>query len=142
MYLLDTNVVSELRKGARANAGVTAFYATLRPEDIHLAVQTIGEIRRGLENIRGRGDKEQAARLEAWLDGVVADHAPRILGFDLDAAQVWGKLTSPSPQHPIDKQIAAIAVLYDLTVVTRNTADFEGTGVRLIDPFHDPGGPN
>lgn len=135
MYLLDTNVVSELRKGRRADAGVTAFFAGLRSEDFFLPVQTIGEIRRGVENVRARGDVDQASLLESWLDTLVTEHTPRILGLDLDAAQVWGKLMSPSPQHPIDKQIAAIALLYDLTVVTRNTADFQGTGVRLINPF-------
>lgn len=138
MYLLDTNVISELRKGGRANSGVTAFFATLAAEDIYLSVQTIGEIRRGLENIRNRGDSEQAVRLEAWLDNVVADYSDRILGFDLDCAQVWGKLMSPSPQHPIDKQIAAIALIYDLTVVTRNTEDFNSTGARTINPFSSP----
>lgn len=135
MYLLDTNVVSELRKGARANPGVTAFFGDLRSEDIYLSVQTIGELRRGVENIRGRGDQKQADRLEGWLDAVVSDHAVRILDFDLECAQVWGKLMSPHPQHPIDKQIAAIGLIYDLTVVTRNTADFEPTGVRLLNPF-------
>lgn len=135
MYLLDTNVISELRKGARANPGVSAFFAALKPEDIYLSVQTIGEIRRGLENIRGRGDGEQADRLEVWLDLVVSSYASRIVGFDLDCTQVWGKLMSPNPQHAIDKQIAAIALIHELTVVTRNTADFEATGVRLINPF-------
>lgn len=135
MYLLDTNVISELRKGRRADPGVAAFFSALEPQDVHLTVQTIGEIRRGLELIRSRGDRDQALRLEAWLETVVTDHSQRILGFDLDAAQIWGRLMSPSPQHPIDKQIAAIALLYDLTVVTRNTADFQGTGVRLVNPF-------
>ncbi|MDT3672991.1 MAG: type II toxin-antitoxin system VapC family toxin [Aromatoleum sp.] len=138
MYLLDTNIISELRKGGRANPGVTAFFATLAAEDIYLSVQTVGEIRRGVETIRKRGDCEQANRLEAWLDMVIADYSDRILGFDLDCAQVWGKLMSPSPQHPIDKQIAAIALIYDLTVVTRNTEDFESTGVRNINPFSSP----
>lgn len=138
MYLLDTNIISELRKGGRADPGVTAFFATLAAEDIYLSVQTIGEIRRGLENIRGRGDRQQAERLEAWLDHVVADYSDRILGFDLDCAQVWGKLMSPGPQHPIDKQIAAIALIYDLTVVTRNTEDFKSTGVRSVNPFSSP----
>lgn len=142
MYLLDTNVISELRKGRRAHPGVAMFFTNLRSQDIHLAVQTIGEIRRGVENIRRRSDIEQAARLEAWLDVLVADHASRILGFDLDAAQVWGKLMSPGPQHPIDKQIAAIALLHDLTVVTRNTADFAATGVRLLDPFSENRAPS
>ncbi len=140
MYLLDTNIVSELRKGPRANPGVMAFFASLKPDDIYpddiyIAVQTIGEIRRGVENIRARGDQEQANRLEAWLDLVTSDHAVRILGFDLECAQVWGRLLSPNPQHPVDKQIAAIGLIYDLTIVTRNTADFESTGVRLVNPF-------
>ncbi|MCQ6963963.1 hypothetical protein GPA27_03480 [Aromatoleum toluolicum] len=69
---------------------------------------------------------------------MVADYSDRILGFDLDCAQVWGKLMSPSPQHPIDKQIAAIALIYDLMVVTRNTEDFKSTGVRSINPFSSP----
>ena len=136
MYLLDTNVVSELRKGARANPGLMAFFADLQAEDIHLSVQTIGELRRGVENIRGRGDIQQADRLEAWLDILVSDHALRILDFDLECAQLWGKLMSPNPQHPIDKQIAAIGLIYDLTVVTRNTADFQSSGVRLLNPFN------
>ena len=135
MYLIDTNVVSELRKGARADIGVSAFFAALDPQHIHLAVQTIGELRRGLENVRGRGDHAQADRLESWLDDITSDYAERLLGFDLDCAQVWGKLMSPDPQHPIDKQIAAIALIHDLTVVTRNTADFASTGVRLLNPF-------
>lgn len=135
MYLLDTKVISELRKGGRANHGVTAFFATLAAEDIYLSVVTIGEIRRGLENVRARGDREQAGRLEAWLDKVVTDFSDRILEFDLDCAQVWGKLMSPHPQHPIDKQIAAIALIYDLTVVTRNTDDFVSSGVRSLNPY-------
>ncbi|MFA7605634.1 MAG: type II toxin-antitoxin system VapC family toxin [Rhodocyclaceae bacterium] len=135
MYLIDTNVISELRKGNRANPGVRAFFAELVSEDVYLAVQTVGEIRRGLERIRNRGDREQAERLEAWLDDLVAVYSDRILGFDLDCAQVWGRLMSPHPQHAIDKQIAAIALIYDLTVVTRNTGDFCMTGVRTLNPF-------
>ena len=119
MYLVDTNVISEARKGRNANPGVLAFWQTADPADVYIPVQTIGEIRRGLENIRQRGDAEQAQRLEAWLDTVVSDYRDHILDFDLDCAQVWGKLMSPHPQHAIDKQIAAIALIHDLTVVTR-----------------------
>lgn len=136
MYLFDTNVVSELRKGGRANSGVAAFFATLAPEDIYLSVLTIGEIRRGLENVRGRGDEEQAGRLERWLDVMVSDYADRILDFDIECAQVWGKLMAPGSQHPIDKQIAATALIYDLTVVTRNVEDFKPTGIRILNPFN------
>ena len=135
MYLLDTNVVSELRKGVRANSGVMAFFADLRADEMYLSVQTMGELRRGVENIRRRGDIKQAELLDIWLDSVLADHGARILEFDLECAQVWGKLMSPNPQHPVDKQIAAIGLVYDLTVVTRNTADFERTGARLLNPF-------
>jgi len=135
MYLLDTNIVSEARKGSRANAGVQAFLQSVDANDIYLAVQTVGEIRRGLENIRGRGDREQAQLLENWLELVITEYADRILGFDIDCAQVWGKLMSPHPQHPIDKQIAAIALIHDLTVVTRNENDFKDLGVKISNPF-------
>lgn len=135
MYLVDTNVISEARKGKKANIGVRDFWKTADPADLYIAVQTIGEIRRGLENIRQRGDTTQANRLEAWLDEVVTHYADRILEFDLDAAQVWGRLMSPHPQHPVDKQIAAIALIHNLTVVTRNVDDFVGLGVRLANPF-------
>jgi predicted nucleic acid-binding protein len=135
MYLVDTNVISEARKGAKANPGVQKFFRTTDALDIYISVQTIGEIRRGLESIRYRGDLSQAKKLEKWLDLIVDDYADRILGFDEECAQVWGRLMSPHHQHPIDKQIAAIALIHDLIVVTRNTDDFRGTGVGLNNPF-------
>jgi len=135
VYLVDTNVISEARKGAKANAGVREFFQTTDASDLYLTVQTVGEIRRGLENIRHRGDMPQAKKLEKWLDVVVADYSDRILSFDAECAQVWGRLMSPHPEHPIDKQIAAIALMYDLTVVTRNVDDFRSTGVAIQNPF-------
>lgn len=135
MYLVDTNVISEARKGRRADKGVLAFLAEADPAKLYLSVQTLGEIRRGVENIRGRGDLPQAQRLENWLYWVTSEYADRILDFDADCAQVWGKLMSPQRQQPVVKQIAAIALIHDLTVVTRNTADFQGTGVRVHNPF-------
>ena len=135
MYLVDTNIISEARKGSKANSGVRKFFQTTDGMDIYLSVQTIGEIRRGLENLRHRGDISQSKKLEKWLDQIVDDYADRILGFDDECAQVWGRLMSPHHQHPIDKQIAAIALIHDLTVVTRNTDDFRGTGVALNNPF-------
>lgn len=135
MHLVDTNVISEARKGRNANRGVVEFFGKADPGGLYLAVQTIGEIRRGLENIRHRGDLAQAKKLEKWLDLLLADYAARILGFDTDCAQVWGRLMSPQPGNPIDKQIAAIALTHDLTVVTRNLDDFRGTGVSVVNPF-------
>ncbi len=135
MYLVDTNVISEARKGNQANAGVRQFWKSVDPAGLYVSVQTVGEIRRGLENIRQRGDLPQARKLEQWLNRVVRDYADRILDFDLDCAQIWGKLMSPHPQHAIDKQIAAIALIHGLAVVTRNVEDFRGTGVEVINPF-------
>ncbi len=135
MYLVDTNVISEARKGTKANSGVRRFFQTTDALNLYLSVQTIGEIRRGLENVRHRGDLTQARKLEKWLDLLVDNYADRILEFDEECAQVWGRLMSPHHQHPIDKQIAAIALINDLTVVTRNTDDFRGTGVGLNNPF-------
>lgn len=135
MYLVGTNVISEARKGKKANIGVRDFGETADPANLYIAAPSIGEIRRGLENIRQRGDVKQSMRLEAWLDEVVTHYADRILDFDLDCAQVWGRLMSPHPQHPVDKQIAAIALIYNLTVVTRNVDDFNGLGIRLANPF-------
>ncbi|HEX5392434.1 MAG TPA: type II toxin-antitoxin system VapC family toxin [Rhodocyclaceae bacterium] len=135
MYLVDTNVISEARKGAKADSGVRAFWRGADAAQLYLSSITIGEIRRGVENIRHRGDQAQAEKLEQWLNLIVDAYSDRILNFDLECAQAWGKLMSPHPQHPIDKQIAAIALLHDLTVVTRNTADFDRTGVKLFNPY-------
>jgi toxin FitB len=135
MYLVDTNVISEARKAAKANAGVINFFRTQRPTDLYVCVQTIGEIRRGVENIRQRGDIDQARRLEEWLGWIITDYADRILNFDADCAQVWGRLMSPHGTQPIDKQIAAVALINGLVVVTRNVDDFSSTGVALLNPF-------
>jgi predicted nucleic acid-binding protein len=137
MYLIDTNVISEARKKANANPGVAAFFkhAVASSEPVYLSTISVGELRRGVELIRHRGDTVQAERLEAWLNSILEQFAENILPFDTDAAQVWGRLRVPHPEHELDKQIAAIALVNDLTVVTRNTADFQGTGVRLKNPF-------
>lgn len=137
MYLIDTNVVSELRKRGRADRGVVEFFdkASALGEVLYLSVISVGELRRGIELIRYRGDAVQAQALEAWLADLLQDFSDRVLPFDADAAQTWGRLRVPNAQHEIDKQIAAIAWVHDLTVVTRNTSDFAGTGVRLLNPF-------
>jgi len=137
MYLIDTNVISEARKGTAANPGVTAFFRHCAEQEtrVWLSVVTVGELRRGVDLIRHRGDLPQARRLEAWLETVLRDYRDGILGFDQDAAQIWGRLRVPRPENALDKQIAATALIHDLTVVTRNTGDFARTGVRLLNPF-------
>ncbi|WP_396269135.1 type II toxin-antitoxin system VapC family toxin [Ideonella sp.] len=139
MYLIDTNVISELRKAGRAHAGVRAFFETAREavHPLYLSVITVGELRRGVEQIRYRGDLSQAQLLDTWLQGVLTDYQANILPFGPEAAQVWGRLRVPHPQHELDKQIAATALVYGLTVVTRNSADFADCGVPLLNPFLD-----
>lgn len=134
MFLIDTNVISETRKGSRADVGAIEFLR--QPEhEIFMPVQVIGELRRGVENVLRKGDTAQAKRLEAWFQLVFEEFAVRILAFDADCALVWGRFAGTSQQSLIDKQIASIAIVYDLTLVTRNTSDFLGTGARLLNPF-------
>jgi predicted nucleic acid-binding protein len=137
LYLIDTNVVCEARKSGKANPGVTGFlrHAATANESVYLSAVSVGELRRGIELVRYRGDVQRALLLATWLEDVLTDFAAHILPFDADAAQVWGKLRVPDPAHELDKQIAAIALINDLTLVTRNTADFASTGVRLRNPF-------
>lgn len=109
MFLIDTNVISEARKGQRADAGVQAFWAAAALDDtpVFLAAITIGELRRGVELIRHRGDHRQALLLEQWLMEVLQAYGDRVLDLDGDAAQLWGRLRVPDPHNAIDKQIAA-----------------------------------
>ena len=137
MYLVDTDVISELRKKDKANPRVAAFFKDAAANDVplYLAAVTIGELRRGVELIRYRGDSRQANMLGRWLDALLAEYSESVLPFDADVAQVWGRLRVPHPENPLDKQIAATALLYDLILVTHNVKHFTDTGVRLLDPF-------
>ena len=137
MYLVDTDAISDARRGDKANAGVKAFFQSALRDDtgLFLSVITIGELRQGVERIRHRGDKAQAKRLEGWLDRVTSDYADAIIQFDEETAHIWGRLRAPHPENPLDEQIAATALLHDLTVVTRNTTHYEPTGVRFVNPF-------
>jgi toxin FitB len=137
VYLLDTNIISEARKGKKANVGVQEFRKTVDDAELYLSVQTVGELRRGVEIIKHRGDVVQGTKLERWFALIMDDFSERILSFDEECAQVWGKLMSPNNQHPIDKQIAAIALIHGLILVTRNVDDFRGTGVELRNPFQE-----
>lgn len=141
MYLLATNIISEIRKHDRANPGLIDFQQRFRAEDaeVYLSVITLGEFRRGVELIRNRGDQEQARILESWLELLLEEYQEKILEFGTDEAQLWGRLRAPQPENTLDKQIAATALIYDLTLVTRNTRDFEGSGVKLLNPFQTKG---
>lgn len=137
VYLVDTDVISELRKKEKANRGVVAFFEGAARSDapLFLAAVTIGELRRGVELIRHRGDGGQAALLERWLAKLLVDFGDNVMAFDSDVAQLWGRLRVPHPRNPLDKQVAATALIHDLVLVTRNVKHFVGTGVKIINPF-------
>lgn len=134
MYLVDTNVLSERRKGTKADPGVLEFFRRAKNE-VFVPVQVAGELEGGIQRLRQRGDHLQALILEKWYRSVLIEFSDHFLPFDLDCATAWGVLIGTNEQHSIDKQIAAIALLHDLTIVTRNTAHFANTGVRTLNPF-------
>ncbi len=133
-YLLDTNVVSELRKGSRADKSVRAWFRGVDDESLFLSVLVVGELRRGVESIRRR-DLAAATSLDRWLETLVAAYSDRILSVTMEVAAVWGRFNVPDPLPVIDALIAATAYVHDLVVVTRNTSDIGRTGVPFVDPF-------
>ena len=137
MYLIDTNVISEVRKKSKANRGVWQFFqqAADDEEKLYISVVTVGELRRGAESIRHRSDIRQAEQLEIWLGALLAEYQDHILEFNTDIAQIWGVLRVPHPENALDKQIAATALIHELTVVTRNEKDFLATRVPVLNPF-------
>ena len=137
MYLVEIDVISNARKRIRANHGVRRFFRDAAAQGIPLFLSaiTIGELRQGVEAVHHRGDLAQATRLGRWLGTVTRDYADAILPFDEEIAQIWGKLRVPHAENPLDKQIAATALMYGLTVVTRNVPDYEPTGVAVLNPF-------
>jgi predicted nucleic acid-binding protein len=136
-YLLDTNVISELRKGERANANLRAWFSGLDDEQIYLSVLTIGEIRRGVESVRRR-DPDSAAALDSWVARLSEAHRDRILPIDRAIAEEWGRMNVPDPLPVVDGLLAATAKVSGLSFATRNIADVEGVGIELLDPFASP----
>jgi predicted nucleic acid-binding protein len=133
-YLLDTNILSEVRKGVRANASVAVWFDGLENESIFISVLAIGEIRRGIELARKK-DPAKAKTLDGWLSGLVRYYGSRILAVDERIAERWGTLSLDQKLPDVDGLLAATALVHDLTLATRNVADFRRSGVRLFDPF-------
>jgi hypothetical protein len=132
-FLLDTNVLAELRK-PRPHASVAAWYQGVGDEELFLSVLVVGEIQQGVARLR-RKDPRQAAAYEAWLGKLQREFADRVLPVTRDVALEWGRLSAGNPPPVVDGLIAATALVHGLTVVTRNVADFEPTGVPLLNPF-------
>lgn len=132
-WLVDTNVLSELRKGDRANEGVRSWFASAEDDDLFTSVLVLGEVRRGIESIRRR-DAPAALALEQWLSRLTATFSDRVLPVDAQVADRWGRLNVPDPIPTVDGLLAATALAHDLVLVTRNTRDVAPTGVRLLNP--------
>lgn len=134
MFLVDTNVLAELRKGARCNPHVARWSHQHVPTTMWISVITLGEIRKGVELVRPR-DPSQAAALETWLLRVAAAFSGRTLPLDAMVADAWGRMNARSPLPAIDGLLAATATVHGLVLATRNVRDFERSGVALVNPF-------
>lgn len=133
-FLLDTNVVSEMRKGGNANPAVANWFAVNRDEGFFLSALVVGEIRKGIEMLR-RSDPDSARALDGWLEETCSRFGGRIIPIDQEIAEEWGRISASDPPPAIDGLMAATAAVRDLTLATRNVADIERTGVRHVNPF-------
>ncbi|CCV08834.1 PilT protein, N-terminal [Mesorhizobium metallidurans STM 2683] len=134
MYLLDTNVISELRRRDRCDPNVRVWAESRNPAEFHVSAVSILEAQIGALRAE-RKDIRKAAVLRAWIDGMVAEIAERILPVDLAVALRCAPLHVPDPRPDRDAYIAATALVNNMTIVTRNTKDFEGTGAKLFNPW-------
>ena len=133
-YLVDTNVLSELRKGPRADRGVRCWFAEVEGDGLFLSVMTVGELWKGIDRLRRR-DPRGADALETWLDRVLAEYGDRVLPISGAVARQWARLNVPDPLPVVDGLIAATALVQDLTIVSRNLKDMERSGARCLNPF-------
>ena len=133
-YLIDTNVLSEARKGVRANPGVRRFFADVDDELLWVSGLSCGEIRKGIERLRAK-DVRTANVLDRWLAALERDFAARFLPVDAAVVDAWGKLDALGPVPAIDGLLAATALVHDLTLVTRNVRHVRRTGATVMDPF-------
>jgi predicted nucleic acid-binding protein len=133
-FLLDTNVLSEIRKGTNCDARVRRWWDTTTESDIYLSVIVAGEIYRGIDKLM-KTNPAMARKFQTWLASVVQEFEGRTLTVDLRTAEIWGRLSSKRTLPLADGLLAATALAHDLTLVTRNTRDIKGTGVRYLNPF-------
>lgn len=133
-FLLDTNIVSELRRGPKTPLELVDWFDDQPATALYLSALTLGEIREGIERVR-RKDAPWAVLLDRWLDGLSQYYEDRIIYVDGSIADAWGRLRAARSVPVIDGLLAATAQVHDLTVVTRTTRDFAGLGVRVLNPM-------
>lgn len=133
-FLLDTNVLSELRKGPRCDPSVASWAERESRETHYLSALSVGEIRKGIELLRRKAPRDASA-LEDWLARLIRQYEGFILPVTPEIAETWGRLCARCPLPVIDSLLAATALEFSLTIATRNTADFKGTGAKTINPF-------
>ena len=136
-FLLDTNVISEVRKPA-PNPNVRAWLDSVPAAELYLSVLVVGEIRQGIERLR-RHDPAQAEPYEAWLSALQRSFADRLVPITADVCEEWGRFNVHDPLPVVDGLLAATASRKDWTLVTRNVEHLGPTGVRLLNPFDGPG---
>ncbi len=133
-FLIDTNIISEVRKGERGDRAVATWWSGVAEDDLWLSPLVLGEIRKGVESVRRR-DPGRAEALEAWLADVISHFGDRILPIDAAVAEQWGRMNAIRPVPVIDALLAATAKANGLILVTRNVADVAGLDVDVLNPF-------
>ena len=136
-YLIDTNIISEIRKGERCDSHVSAWYASIADDDLFLSTLVLGEIRKGVDLARPR-DAGRAVALERWLRDVETAFDGRVLGIDNAVSDQWGRMSAIRTVRVIDGLLAATAFVHGLTLATRNDRDVAGLGATVLNPFKDP----
>ena len=133
-YLIDTKIISEVRKGKRCDPNVASWYEKIEDASLYLSVLVIGEIRKGIERTRPKNNT-RAHAIENWLVAVDKAFGERILPVDRAVANEWGRLNASRPLPVIDGLLAATAKIHRMTLVTRNTADIADLDVHILNPF-------
>lgn len=133
-YLIDTNIISEVRKGSRCDPNIAAWYGSIKDSELYLSVLVLGEIRKGVELARPR-DPAKAEVLETWLAAVDGAFGERILPVDRQVADEWGRMGAVRPVSTTAGLLAATAKVHRMTLVTRNAADVVGLGANVLNPF-------
>lgn len=135
-YLLDTSVLSELRK-KEPDPHVAQWFDVVDAADLYISVLVVGEIRKGIERLRRRGDGRQASMLDRWLGGLKDEFANRLVVVSAATCERWGTLSARQPLSVVDGLLAATAIEHDLTLVTRERRALAATGAALLDPWTD-----